>query len=392
MRSGKSSWVCVMAAVLAGCAHEPRPETPASASPASNSPVPGALPAVVELPAGAPQLSNISIQTVKAVSVAAEEVVAPGSIEANPNRISHVSVPVSGRVAAVLVKLGDFVVEGQPLFSMESPEIESAELAYRQALNAVAQAKSNEVKAQADLERLNDLFAHQAVAQKEVVAAQNTLTLVKLSVQEADGARQQTLRRLELLGLRPGDFGQRMTVRSPLAGKVLSINLVAGEYRNDLAAPVITVADLRTVWASSNVPESYIRHCRIGGRVLIELVAFPGEPFEGRVSHIADTVDPETRTVKVRAELNNASGRFRPEMFGRIRYDGAKETLPVVPETAVLQHDGRSVIYVEERAGRFVSRIVQPGARVGEGVVIRDGLRAGERVVTTGAIHLKGGI
>jgi cobalt-zinc-cadmium efflux system membrane fusion protein len=379
---------------LVGCQHESRgPETaPLTPAATKDAPAPGAVPESVELPPNAPQLSRIKIEAVETATVAVDEIVAPGAIEANPNRISHVSVPVSGRVSSVLVKLGDFVSEGQSLFTMESPDIESAELAHRQALNAVAQARANEAKVQTDLDRLNDLFSHQAVAQKEVIAAENALTLAKLSVQEAGGVRQQTLRRLELMGLKPGDFGQKMTVRSPLAGKVLNISLVAGEYRNDLAAPVLTIADLRTVWASSNVPESYIRHCRLGGRVSIELVAFPGEQFEGRVSHIADTVDPETRTVKVRAELNNSSGRFRPEMFGRIRYGEAKQPLPVIAETAVLQHQGQSVVFVEDRPGHFVRRQVMVGVRVGEKVAIPSGLRAGEHVVTSGAIHLKGGL
>ena len=359
---------------------------------AEHRPVATGVPAKVELAPDAPQLSKIKVEAVQVEMVETDEVTAPGNIEANPNRISHLSVPVAGRISAVQVKLGDVVAEGQALFSIESAEIETAELAHRQAQNALAQARANEVKAQADLDRLNDLFAHEAVAQKEVIAAQNSLTLVRLAAQEAEGARLQTLRRLELLGLKPGDFGQKMVVRSPLSGKILSMNLVAGEYRNDLAAPVLTVADLRTVWASSNVPESYIRHCRIGGRVLIELVAFPGEQFVGRVSHIADTVDPETRTVKVRAELNNAAGRFRPEMYGRIRYGDVMEKLPLLPDTAILQHEGQPVVYVEERPGHFVRRQVTAGSRAGSRIVIRDGLKAGERVVTAGAIHMKGGI
>ncbi len=344
------------------------------------------------MPPNAPQMSKIRIEKVQVEDVATDEVAAPGSLETNPNRLSHATLPVAGRITSVLVKLGDSVQEGQTLLTVESPEIDASELAYRQAETTVAQAKAMENKAQTDLDRLTDLFAHQAVAQKEVLAAQNGLTLAKTSVTAADAALQGTRRRLELLGLRPGKFGQKLSVPAPLSGKVLAVSVVAGEYRNDLSAPLLTIADLRTLWVSSNVPESYIRHCRVGGAVQIELVAFPGEVFHARVTHIADTVDAETRTVKVHAELDNSTGRFRPEMYGRIKYGQLRERLPVVPESAILEYNGKPAAYVEERPGYFARRFLTTDKHMGDRVVVREGLRAGERVVTSGAIYLKGGI
>src|SRR5205814_10076338 len=142
------------------------------------------------------------------------------------------------------------------------------------------------------------------------------------SLTQAAAARRKAVRRVRMFGLEPGAFGQKVMVRAPSSGRILAINVVAGEFRNDLNTPLMTVADLSTLWASSDVPEAYIRFCRVGGTVQIELIAFPAEHFTGRVAHIADTLDPQTRTVKVRAELNNSSGRFRPEMYGRIRYTG----------------------------------------------------------------------
>ena len=154
----------------------------------------------------------------------------------------------------------------------------------------------------------------------------------------------------------------------------------------------VTIADLHTLWVSSNVPESYIRHVRVGGAVQMELVAFPGEVFRARVSHIADTVDPETRSVKVRAELDNTSGRFRPEMYGRMRYGQMTEKLAVIPESGVIQYDGKPAAYVEEKPGYFVRRFLTLDKHEGNRIVVREGLKAGERVVTSGAIYLKGGI
>ena len=380
-------------AVLTACSGDKKvtASSPEAAPPAAEAQI-VSTPESVTLPPNAPQLAKLRIELVKAEDVETDEVAAPGSLETNPNRMAHVTLPVAGRISSVLAKLGDAVQEGQPLLTVESPEIDAAELAFRQAETALSQAKSTEVKAEADLDRISDLFAHQAVAQKEVLSAQNTLTLVKASVTGADAGLQQTLRRLELLGLKPGKFGQKLTVLAPLSGKVLAVNVVAGEYRNDLSAQLFTIADLRTLWVSSNVPESYIRHCRIGGAVQMELVAFPGEVFRARVSHIADTVDAETRTVKVHADLDNSSGRFRPEMYGRIKYGQLTEKLPVIPESSIIQYDGKPVAYIEEKTGYFVRRFLKLDRDLGQRVVVREGVKAGERVVTSGAIYLKGGI
>lgn len=390
----KYSVVGILLLLSTGCSEVKHAAGPEPA-PAKSAPAP---PAVVDtgdrvtLPPDAPQLTKLKIEAVQSQEVAIDEVTAAGNLETNPNRVGHATLPVPGRIASVFVKLGDAVKEGDPLLAVESPDVDAAELAYRQAEAGVAQSKAIEVKAQADLDRLTDLLAHQAVAQKEVLAAQNALTLAKVSVQQSEAARLQTARRMEILGLKPGNFGQKVTVRAPLTGKVLAVSVVAGEYRNDLSVPLATIADLRSLWVSSNVPEGYIRHCRIGGAVQVELVAFPGELFRGRVSHIADTVDSETRTVKVRAELDNSSGRFRPEMYGHIRYGEIKQALPVVPETAILQYDGKPAVFVEESPGNFVRRSVVADRRLGSMVVVREGLKRGERVVTSGAIYLKGGI
>ena len=384
----------VVLVFLSGCASEKKDAAHAAEKQAPPPPAPTAVMTAdtVTLPPDAPQIAKLRIEPVVVEEVATDEVSAPGNLEANPNRVAHATLPVAGRIDSVAVKLGDAVREGQPLLTVESPDVDSAELAVRQAEGALSQTKTLEVKAQQDLDRHADLFAHQAVPKKDVLAAENSLALAKTSVQQAEATRLQTLRRLEILGLKPGTFGQKLTVRAPLSGKVMAVSVVAGEYRNDLSAPLMTIADLGTLWVASNVPESYIRHCRIGGAVTIELVAFPGEVFHGRVSHIADAVDAETRTVKVRAEIANPASRFRPEMFGRISYGQLHEKRAVVPETAVVQYNGKPAVFVEERPGHFVRRFVTIEKHMGDRVVVSQGLKAGDRAVTSGAIYLKGGI
>jgi cobalt-zinc-cadmium efflux system membrane fusion protein len=342
----------------------------------------------VTLPADSPVLRQIRVEPVKTADVPTDEVVVPGKIEVNPNRVSHVLLPVPGRVAEVYVRLGDAVKQGQPILSVESPEADSAMSAFLQSEAALVRARATASKAQSDLDRLRDLFEHDAVARKQVLSAENDLTQSNAAVEQAVASRRQALRRLDILGLKSDQFAQRVTVRSPISGKVLEINVAAGEYRNDTASPLVRVADLSTVWVSSDVPESSIRMIKLGERFDIDLSAYPGESFRGRVTQIADVVDPQTRTVKVRAEMENSRGRLLPEMFCRIRHVDAPRTLPVVPPSTVLQSEGKSVVWLETSPGNFEKRVVETGARAGSMLSVVTGLSVQDRIVVDGATLL----
>ena len=347
-------------------------------------------PGVITLAPDSPMLEHIRVATVQSGEVPTEDVVSPGKIEVNPNRVSHVVLPVAGRVTSVLVKLGDAVVEGQPLLTVQSLDADAAQSAALQAQAMVHQAKAALSKAQADYERARDLYDYNAVAKKDVLDAQNTLAQATAAVEQARASHEQAVRRLKLLGLKPGDFQQHVVVHAPVAGKVLELSVVPGEFRNDTSASLITIADLSTVWVASDVPESYIRLIQPGGRVEISLVAYPGETFEGRVMRIADTVDPQTRTVKVRAEMKNPLGRLRPEMFGSIHHIESTTTVPVLPAGAVIQGDAHSLVFVEQSPGRFRQTEVKIGKRLGDRVPVLAGVEAGTRVVVDGAMLLKG--
>jgi len=362
-----------------------------AATPAETTLRAAAASGIVELAPDSPMLAQLKRDSVKLVDLPTDEVVAPGKIEANPNRVSKVVLPVSGRITSVLVKTGDAVEEDQPLLTIASPDADSAMSSYLSAQATVTQAEAALGKAQADLDRASDLFEHNAVAKKDVLNAESAVTQAKAAVEQAHAAHDQTVRRLGVLGLTASESRQQVVVRSPLAGKVLELTVVPGEYRNDTSASVMTIADLATVWVTSQVPESYIRFVQIGERVEISLVAYPGEVFEGRVSRIADVVDPQTRTVKVQAEMNNRAGRFRPEMYGSIHHIEAVAKTPVVPAGAVVENnDGRSIVFVETSRGRFEQRQVSVGKRAGDVVSIASGVAPGDTVVVDGVMLLKG--
>jgi membrane fusion protein, heavy metal efflux system len=371
--------------LLTGCGK--KEERPTAAAPATGEE--RLADGSVVIPADSAKLKEIHVAEVKSASVPFDEVTSPGKIETNPNLVSHVALPLAGRVSAVMVKIGDTVNRGDPLLTLESPDADAGVSAYLQGQAAITQAKANLNKAQADYDRSTDLFEHNAVAKKDVLTAENALAQTKAALEQAQAALEQSDRKLKLLGLKPGVFGQKITLSAPTSGKILEMSVAGGEYKNDTNTPVMTIADLSSVWVSSDVPESAIRFIEVGERIDVELTAYPGETFHGRVTRIADTVDPQTRTIKVRAEMDNAKGKLRPEMYGTIRHTDSMKTLPVVPVGAVLQGDGKTSVWVETAPGRFQPVEVKTGERAGDMLPVMSGLKAGTRIVVDGAMLLR---
>jgi cobalt-zinc-cadmium efflux system membrane fusion protein len=344
----------------------------------------------IQIAAGSPMLAQIKTAVVKTGEVPSAVVDAPGQIEADPNRLSHVVLPVAGRVASVLVHVGDRVERGQTLLLLESPDVDAAMSSYMQAQSGVNVAKSLVLKAQADYDRAKDLFKNNAIAQKDVLSAESALAQAKASLETASAVREQAQARLNLLGLKGNEYGQKLAVRAPLSGKILEMSVAPNEYRNDTTASLMTIADLSKVWVSSDVPETKIRFIQIGEQIDLELEAYPGKEFHARVTRIADTVDPTTRTIEVHAELANPDGELRPDMFGRIRHVEAFEPRPVVPAAAIVQAEGQNYVFRESSTGAFDRISVTLGNRVGEQVGVMSGVKAGDRVVTDGVMLLKG--
>jgi cobalt-zinc-cadmium efflux system membrane fusion protein len=346
----------------------------------------------IELSPDSPQLKRIQVGDVRAEGVPVDEVIAPGRIEANPNRISKIALPVAGRIRSVLVGLGDSVREGQPIILIESSEVSTAQSAYRRAEADVSQAQAALAKADADLQRTRDLFQNKAIAQKEVIASESESARTKAALAQAEATREEILQRIRILGIQPGGMDQAVVVRATVSGKVVDIGVTSGEYRNDTNQPVMTLADLSTVWVAADVPESAIRLIRIGEPVTITMPAFPDRTFSGWVKKTGDTVDPETRTIKVRAELQNPQGQFRPEMFAQIRSDHGTRELSTIPKTALLQEEGRSIVYVERAPGRFQEVPVTVASQGSDRIAIADGVHPGDRVVTGGAMLLRAAV
>jgi membrane fusion protein, heavy metal efflux system len=267
---------------------------------------------VVTLPPDSPQLKQIRVEPVQLADMPTDELVAPARVIPNPNRISRLLPQVQGRVTRVMAQLGDSVEQGQPLVELDSPDADAAISTFLQAQAAERQAEATLAKARADLGRATDLYEYKAIAEKDLLSARNDLTQATEALESAHAARDQARRKLDLLGLTPKGSRQPVFVRAPLPGKIIEVNVAPGEYRGAVSshsdtttAPLMTIADLSTVWVTAEVPEPSVRLIHVGEPVSISFVSLPDETFTGKVTRIGDVLDPQTRTLKVQVELPN---------------------------------------------------------------------------------------
>lgn len=344
----------------------------------------------IVLPADSPMLDQIKVAPVALAEMPTVEIRAPAKLHADPNRLAEVELPVSGHILRVLVRVGDAVTQGQPLLEMESPEAAKFQSVYVEARASVAQARAALSKAEADRDRLRDLFEHKAVARKELLNAETEFEERGQALQQALAEEEQARQRLKILRVPPGKFGSIFVLRAPLAGKVLEMNVAPGGFWTESAAPVMTIADLSQVWVTASIPESDISKIRLGASLEVQLTAYPDRSWQVNVSRIADSVDAQTHTVTVWAELDNPDGLLRPEMFGWVRYVESVSQFPVVPTGAIVQSESGPFVYRVVKPGIFEAVPVEVGVRREGQVVARSGLSEGDQIVVDGTMLLKG--
>ncbi|UJB65664.1 efflux RND transporter periplasmic adaptor subunit [Acidovorax sp. YS12] len=326
----------------------------------------------IEVPQDSPLRVQLRVQAV-ATAELSTPVGAPASIEAAPEKLVKVAPPVAGRLVQVHRVLGDAVRAGDPLFTMDS-----ADMANVRADQAKAHAVLLQAQREADRQKL--LLDADIAARKDYEAAE-----LALATARADAAA--VADRLAQMGA-PASAGARgvYVLRSPISGRVVEMSGAQGAYWNDINAPVMTVADLSTVWLSANVAERDLASVAVGQDARITLAAYPGQTLEGKVRYVGELLDAETRSVKVRVAVDNKDGRLRPGMFAQVRLDGPLHQATMVPASALLQSGVGTRVFVEQPAGHFVPREVQVGVQQGQQVEITGGLVAGERVVVNGGV------
>ncbi len=294
---------------------------------------------------------------------------APASLEADPSKVANILPPLSGRISALFVHLGDAVASGQPLFTIDSSDLAQTRSDLQHAQVGLTQTKKA-------LTRAQDLAEHHIAAQKDVEQAQADYDNAQSEHERASAV-------FQVLGIPPQATGsaRQLIVRSPLAGRVSALTAVPGTFANDNTAALMTISDASTIWFTAGVQEKDISVVRVGEEVAASVQSYVGETFKGKVAFVADQLDPDTRTIKVRVAYDNRDGRLKPGMFAKVIFAGVPHEAVTVPTTALIQNEAQTLVFVEASPWKFEARPVTVGARSGENSEILSGLAAGEHVV-----------
>ncbi|HZV08932.1 MAG TPA: efflux RND transporter periplasmic adaptor subunit, partial [Novosphingobium sp.] len=298
-----------------------------------------------------------------------------GQIDFDENRVARIGATVTGRVAAMPANIGQHVGKGAVLAQIVSTELSAQQLAYVRAKSAYELNRRN-------AERARALYAGDVISAAEL---QKRESEYQVSAAEMRAAADQ-LRLLGLPGAALGQLGARgalgsaSQVRATMSGVVVERHLALGQVVQPSDA-LFVVADLSKVWAVAQVPEQQVRLVRLGEEVTLEIPALAGEKRKGRLVFIGHTVDPKTRTVLIRTELDNASGALKPSMLATMLVAGEPEARLVVPAAAVVRENNADHVFVVERAGAYRLRPVKLGEAHDGRRVVLSGLAAGEKIV-----------
>jgi Cu(I)/Ag(I) efflux system membrane fusion protein len=318
---------------------------------------------------GGVKISEAKIQRLGVRSVPVERrtldvvVRATGRIEADERRLATVTPKFEGYVEKLFVNAtGQYVARGAPLFEAFSPELLATQREYAVAAQGLAQVQGADETTVAGMKRL---------AESALERLRNWDVTEEQIAQLAAGGRPQ----------------RALTFRAPASGHVIERKATQG-MRFMPGEVLYQLADLSTVWVIADVAEQDIGRVRAGLAARARLDAYPGQDFEGRITYVYPTLQADTRTAQVRIELPNPQGRLKPAMYAQVEIAVAGSPLLVVPSSAVIDNGSRRVVLVDRGEGRFEPRDVKLGARGDQYTAVTEGVREGERVVTSAAFLL----
>ena len=388
----------VLMMALAGCS-QPAPETEQTETEAA------AESGLIRLDPEAIRIANITLGDVEIRKLEVDLQVS-GRITVNENATARVGSFIEGVVVGCCESVGMDVEKGQVLARLHSHEIHDAEASYWQA-RAELERRRTELKfSEESYKRASRLHELKAGSLQQVQEAETKYRSAEIFLEIAKAEVERTENHLRYLGLSPellpGAADEHavkgreaheevhlIEVRSPVSGTIIERMVSPGA----VVAPsdsLYVISDLRSLWVIAQVPEQHLSSLRRGLTVEVSVRAYPGQTFPARITYIGDALDPETRTVQVRCELNNPGGKLKTEMFATLTLQGGDGTEAVVAPLAALQNvDGQEILFVPEGENSFRARRVQPGRHSDSVVEIVSGLQAGEKVVVSGAFYLK---
>ena len=351
----------------------------AAAAPSDGKPGSAGAAGVVKLDDA--QLKQVQVEELS-THAPASAINATGTVEFNADQTAKLLPPVSGQVQNLAVNVGDQVHTNDVLFAISSREVAAA------IADHIAAEKDVELAVKTNA-MTRDLFDHQAASRMALEQSASELAKAKSKVM-------QTEENLQVLGLDPHaadnavNIQPRIPVRSPISGTVIERSVTNGQFVGQDTSPLITIADLSSVWVTGDIFERDLRYVSVSQKADVTTAAYPSDRFHAQLSRIASVVDAQTRTAKVRFLVANPGERLKPGMFATISL-----FLPVdpssltIPAKAVFVESGQSFAYVQTGPQQFARRPIETVASGSDRVRIVSGVKAGERVVSDGVLLLR---
>jgi cobalt-zinc-cadmium efflux system membrane fusion protein len=343
------------------------------AEPVATAPLPIIQDKQLRYPAGHPQLPLlVSTAALQAENIAIE---LPAKLVWNEEKTQRVYPAFAGRVTRIGADVGQSVKAGQVLAELASPEFGAAQA-------DTSRAQADATLAKLALQRQRELFEAGVVARKDLEQAE-----AEAARTQAEVARAQA--RTSLYGSSTG-VNQQLGLRSDMAGVVVERNLNPGqEVRPDGAsAPLFVVSDPSVLWVSIDAQEADVRDLRPGAKVQLLVPSLPDQKLQATISAVTDQIDPNTRTIKIRATVANPQRWLKNEMLAKVRYPRQVGNSIEVPATAVFLRGNQHYVFVQSQAGVFEPRDVTVSYEGAQKVLLSAGLKEGEQVVSQNGLLL----
>jgi cobalt-zinc-cadmium efflux system membrane fusion protein len=364
------------AALTAGC-HRKEPAAPAAPA---NQPPPGQVWITPD------QVKDAKIEVAPIGERDVDDtILTAGTVTLDDIRTGHVFSPVTGRVVQIVAQLGQRMKKGDPLATIESPDVGSA-------VSDVHKADADLIAAEHDFKRKKSLFEQKAGSAADLETAEDTYRRAQAEVERA--------RQKEML-LRVGNadaVSQTFTLVSPVEGEVLMRNInpgieVQGQYSGGAAQELFTIGELDRVWVISDLYEMDLARVHVGTKASVTVVAYPAATFVGKVDWVSGALDPTLRTTKVRCTFENPDRKLRPMMYATVEISVDQKRALAIPRNASLRLGDDKIVFVQAGEANGLVQFQRVAVDVDEGesspwLEVKHGLVPGQKVVVNGAILL----
>ncbi|HET7750193.1 MAG TPA: efflux RND transporter periplasmic adaptor subunit [Terriglobales bacterium] len=332
----------------------------------------------------AEQMSHVQVVTVQPTTLR-RVLRLSGAVAFNAFRTTPVITQVSGPVSRIVVQPGEVVRKGQAMLYLASPDYSQLRANYLKARDAFDLADKNYA-------RSRDLYAHNAIAERDLQAAESARTQAQADMVAAQQA-------LTIIGISNPETviskpaSPEVPLLAPLGGEVVERLVSPGQVVQAGNTQCFTISDMSTVWVLANVFQDDLAYVRVGDPVTITTSTYPGQEFSGRISYVAEGMDPASRTVQARVVTQNSGRHLKKDMYVTVTVAaGAIKNALAVPDSAVLRNEENEpfvYVAVNQANHQFARRTVKLGESNHGMSQILDGIKPGEQVVGDGSLFLQ---